>query len=90
MLLIIVMMSLLLKVVLFLTDKGGGEFNKKAEGGEIAQSLASLSTKRAIQVRAHLDPLVIEGRNSITVLLTCSHQCRRQVKKGRPCVIMSV
>ena len=26
-------------------------------GGEIAQSLASLSTKRAIQVRACLDPL---------------------------------
>ena len=59
-------------------------------GGEIAQSLASLSTKRAIQVRARLDPLGIERWNSVTVLLTCSHQCRRLVKKGRPCAIMSV
>ena len=64
-------------------------------GGEIAQSLESLSTKRAIRVRARLDPLVLERWNSITVLLTCSHQCRRLVKK-RPsmcyyvCVIMHV
>ena len=29
-------------------------------GGEIAQSLASLSTKRAIRVRVRLDPLVLE------------------------------
>ena len=41
--------------------------------GEIAQSLASLSTKLAIRVRARLNPLVIERWNSITVLLTCSH-----------------
>ena len=64
-------------------------------GGEIAQSLASLSTKLVIQVRARLDPLVIERWNFITVLLTCSHQCRRLVEK-RPsmcyyvCVIMHV
>ena len=30
------------------------------EGGEIAQALASLSTKRAIRVRARLDRLVLE------------------------------
>ena len=39
-------------------------------GGEVAQSLASLSTKRATRFRARLDPLVIERWNSITVLLT--------------------
>ena len=44
-------------------------------GGEIAQLLASLSTKRAIRVRSRLEPLVIDRWNSITVLLTCSHQC---------------
>ena len=61
----------------------------------IAQSLASLSTKRAVRVRARLDLLVLERWNSITVLLTCSHQCRRLVQK-RPsmchyvCVIMHV
>ena len=49
------------------------------KGGEIAQSLVSLSTKWAIRVRARLEPLVIERRNSITVLLTRSHQCRRLV-----------
>ena len=59
-------------------------------GGEIAQSLASLSNKWAARVRACLEPLVTERWNSITVLLTGSHQCRRLVKKGRPCVIMSV
>ena len=69
--------------------------NRKCGGGEIAQSLASLSTKRANRVHARLDPLVSERWNSITVLLTCSHQCRRLVKK-RPsmcyyvCVIMHV
>ena len=50
-------------------------------GGEIAQSLLSLSIKRAIQVRARHDRLDIERWNSITVLLTCSHQCRRLVQK---------
>ena len=50
-------------------------------GGEIAQSLKSLSTKRAIRDCAWLDPLVLERWNSITVLLTCSQQCRRLVKK---------
>ena len=50
-------------------------------GGEIAQLLVSLSFKRAVRVRAWLDPLVSERWNSITVLLTCSHQCRRLVKK---------
>ena len=64
-------------------------------GGEIAQSLESLSTKRAIRVRAHLNPLVLERWNSITVLVTCSHQCRRLVKKRQSmcycvCVIMHV
>ena len=59
-------------------------------GREIAQSLVSLSTKRAVRVRAWLDPLVLEGWNSFTVLLTCSHQCGDWFKKGGPCVIMSV
>ena len=59
-------------------------------GGEIAQSLAFLFTKWEIWVRARLDPLVLERWNSITVLLTCSHQCRLLVKKGSPCFIMSV
>ena len=64
-------------------------------GWEIAQSLASLSTKRGARVRSRLDPLVTERWNSITVLLTRSHQCRRLVQK-RPsmcyyvCVIMHV
>ena len=46
-------------------------------------------------VRARLEPLVLERWNSITVLFTRSHQCRRLVKK-RPsmcyyvCVIMHV
>ena len=68
---------------------------KYVGGGEIAQSLASLSTKGAIRVRARHDPLVTERWNSITVLVTCSHQCRRLVKK-RPsmchyvCVMMHV
>ena len=44
-------------------------------GGEIAQSLASLSTKRAARVRSRLDPLVTDWWNAITVLLTRSHQC---------------
>ena len=62
---------------------------------EIAQSLESLSTKRAIRVCARLDPLVIERWNSITVLLTCSHQCRWLVQKWQSmcyyvCVIMHV
>ena len=62
-------------------------------GGEIAQSTVSLSVKRAVWAR--LDPLVIERWNSITVLLTCSHQCRRLFQK-RPsmcyyvCVILHV
>ena len=56
-------------------------------GGEIAQSLASVSTKRAIRVRAHLDPLVIERWNSITVIDSLPDDC---FKKGHPCVIMSV
>ena len=64
-------------------------------GGEIAQLLASLSTKWAVRVRAQLDPLVLEGWNSFTVLLTHSHQCRRLVQKRRSmccyvCVIMHV
>ena len=52
-----------------------------SRGREIAQSLASLSIKRPIRVRARHEPLVIERRNSITVLLTCSHQCRQLVQK---------
>ena len=64
-------------------------------GGKIAQSLASLSTKRAIQVRARLDSIVRERWNSITVLLTRSHQCQQLVKKRLSmcyyvCVIMHV
>ena len=64
-------------------------------GGEIAQSLASLSVKRAVQVHARLDPLVSERWNSITVLFTHSYQCWWLVKK-RPsmcyyvCVIKHV
>ena len=69
--------------------------DKTVRGGEIAQSLASLSTKRAARVRFPLNPLVSERWNSITVLLTRSHQCRQLVKK-RPskcyyvCIIMHV
>ena len=37
-------------------------------GGEIAQSLASLSTRRAAQVRSRLNLLVSERWNSITVI----------------------
>ena len=46
-------------------------------GGEIAQSLASLSTKRAIWVCARLNLLVTERWNSITVLLPsmCYYIC---------------
>ena len=44
-------------------------------GGEIAQWLASLSVKLAVQVRAQHDPLVSERWNSVSVLLTHSHQC---------------
>ena len=64
-------------------------------GGEIAQLLASLSIERVARVRSQLDPLVTERWNSIIVLLTRSHQCRRLVPK-RPsmcyyvCVIMHV
>ena len=66
-----------------------------AGGGKIAQSLTSLSTKQVVRVRARLDALVLEGWNSITVLLTRSHQCRRLVQKRRSicyhvCVIMCV
>ena len=35
-------------------------------GGEIAQLLAPLSTKRAVRVSAWLSPLVLEGWNSFT------------------------
>ena len=61
----------------------------------MAQSLASLSVKRAVRVRAQLDPFVTEGWNSITVLLTCSRQCQRLVQKRQSmcyydCVIMHV
>ena len=52
-----------------------GQESYQVGGGEIAQSLASLSTKRAIRVHARLDQLVTERQNSITVLLTRSHQC---------------
>ena len=70
-----------------MSDPGGG--------GEIAQSLAFLSMKRVARVRSWLDPLVTEKWNSISVLLTCSHQCRRLVKKRQSmcyyvCVIMHV
>ena len=63
--------------------------------GEIAQSLAYLSTKRAIRVRARLDLLVLERWNSITVLLTFSHQCRQLFQKRLSmcyyvCVMMHV
>ena len=50
-------------------------------GGGIAQSLASLSVKRAARVRFPLNLLVTERWNSITVLFTRSHQCRRLVHK---------
>ena len=48
-------------------------------GGEIAQLLTSLSIKRAVRVRAQLNPLVIERWNSIKMLSTCLHQYRRLV-----------
>ena len=81
-----------IKLIVFSPNPG---YNHQQRGGKIAQSLASLSIKRAIRVHARHDPLVIRRWNSITVLLTHSHQCRRLVKK-RPsmcyyvCVIMHV
>ena len=64
-------------------------------GGEIAQSLASLSIKQATRVCAQHDLLVIERWNPITVLSTRSHQCRKLVQKRSSmchyiCVIMHV
>ena len=64
-------------------------------GGEIAQSLVSLSVERAVRVRAQLDPLFTDRWNSIIVLLTRSHQWRRLVKKRLSmcyyvCLIMHV
>ena len=67
----------------------------RSGGREIAQPVASLSATRAVQVHARYDLLVSERWNSITVLLTRSHQCRLLVNK-RPsmcyyvCVIMHV
>ena len=49
--------------------------------GEIAQGLASLFAKPAIQVRARHDPLVSDRWYAVTGLLNCSHQCRQLVKK---------
>ena len=49
--------------------------------GEIAQSVASLSATRSIQIRARYDLLVSERWYAVTVLLNCSHQCRRLVKQ---------
>ena len=46
-------------------------------GGEIAQWLASLSVKLAVQVRAQHDPFVfrkVEFYQVLFMLLTCSHQ----------------
>ena len=76
---------LTLKLVIFshnLMPKSGiwSYFNDSGGGG-IAQLLASLSTKRAVRVRFPLNPLVSERWNSITLLLTRSHQCWRLVKK---------
>ena len=64
-------------------------------GGEIAQSLASLlaslSTKRAIRVRAHLDPLVtVKGGILSLCYSLVPTSADNWLKKGRPCVIMSV
>ena len=71
------------------------EYPTFRRGGGIAQLLASLPTKQAVRVRFPLNPLVSERGNSISVLLTRSHQCQRLVQK-RPsmcyyvCVIMHV
>ena len=64
-------------------------------GGEIVQSVASLSAMRSVQVRARYDQLVSERWYAVTVLLNCSHQCRRLVKKRQSmchyvCVMMHV
>ena len=64
-------------------------------GGEIAQWLASLSVKPAVQVRTRHDLLVADRCNATRMLSTCSHQCRQLVQQ-RPskcyhvCVIMHV
>ena len=88
------METVTLSVVAFVSQTKLNSY-KHLRGGEKAQSLASLSTKRAIQVCARLDPLVSERWNSIRVLLNRSHQCRRLVKKRQSmyyyvCVIMHV
>ena len=64
-------------------------------GGEMAQSVGSLSAMRSVLVRAQYDPLVSERWYAVTVLLTRSHQCRRLVQKSRSmcyyvCVMMHV
>ena len=65
-----------------------GHPHKRGRGNS---TVVSVSVYQVGDAGSHRhDPLVIERWNSITVLLTCSHQCRRLVKKGRPCVIMSV
>ena len=48
---------------------------QQGRGREIAQWLASLSVKPAVQVHARHNPLVSERWNSISVLLSCPHQC---------------
>ena len=76
------------------SENKGFSPTRRGGGGEIAQSLESLSIKWVAWVRYRLDLLVIEGWNSITVLLTRSHQCQRLVKKRQSmcyvCVIMHV
>ena len=65
-------------------------FQTEEWGGEMAQSLASLSTKRSIRVRARLDPLVTERWNSNTVLFTRSHHCRLVQKRPSMCYYVCV
>ena len=69
---------------------GGWRALDASRGGEIAQSVASLSATQSAQVRARLDPLVSERWNSITVLLTLPTSSDDWFKKGGPCVIMFV
>ena len=59
-------------------------------GGEIAQSLASLFTKRVARVRARLNRLSLKGGILSLCYVLAPTSADDWLKKGRSCVIMSV
>ena len=64
--------------------------NMQVRGGGIAQSLVSLSTKQAIQVRTRLDPLDRKVELYHCAIDSLPPVPTTGLKKDRPCVIMSV